>query len=216
MKCSEEGCSAPAEYRYVWRWGEQGACCAEHQAQVRSRASQLQTEIALVAVPVPKDELSQAIIIIRDLANQLRARIAEGTSQNPATLRIGEDLARRVRNCPAPMGEALASVREVGNALLADALDTADQALHRERRALDQIRELERVVQQCETSLANERGQFTKQIESLRTSLTQAHLQVNELQARLDDPDPPPPATDRPGFAQVDPEVFHVEETKVE
>ena len=120
---------------------------------MRTRAGQLQTEIAFVAVAVPKDELSQAIGIIRELATQLRGRIQEGIGQNPATLRLAEDLARRVRNCPAPFGDALAAIREVGNALVADAQEDARQALHRERQAVDQIKELERVVLQSETCL---------------------------------------------------------------
>lgn len=222
MKCSEDGCSSPAEYRYVWRWGDSGGCCAEHQANVRTRAGQLQTEIAFVAVPVPKDELSQAIIIIRDLASQLRLRIEEGISQNPATLRLGEDLARRVRNCPAPFGETMLAIREVGAALVAEAQATARDALHRERQAVDAGKELERVLVQSEQSLATERAQSMKTIEALRTSLQQAHSHIGDLEARLNDPDPDPvpaPETERPApsFGAVDlPDLFHGEESKVE
>lgn len=193
MKCTYEGCDAPAEYRYAWRWGETGACCSEHQGHVKTHCMQLQhPELAFTPIPVAKDELAQALGIIRELARQLRRRIEEGLLTDPETVAAGEELARRIRNAPAPFADALQAIRDVGTTLIGNAVGDARIAQQREFAALARIVELERLLALNEQALQREREQAHEQLTGLRVSLDKAQGEVVELQRQVDDPDPPP------------------------
>lgn len=211
MKCTHDGCDSPAEYRYAWRWGDTGACCSEHQTHVKTLCLQLQhPELAFVPIPVAKDELAQALGIIRELARQLKRRIEEGLLQDPQTSAMGEELARRIRNAPAPFADALQSIRDVGTTLIGNAVGDARIAQEREAQEATRRLELERLLTLSEQQLQREREQHLEQITGLRVSLEKAQSEVIELQRELDDPDPPP-STPRETDASELGDVFKVE-----
>lgn len=198
MKCTTEGCDAPAEYRYAWRWGDAGACCSEHQGHVKTLQVQLQhPELVFVPIPVAKDELAQALGIIRELARQMKRRIEEGLLDHPETQAAGEELARRIRNAPAPFSDALQAIRDVGTTLIGNAIGDTRIAQERERQEAARRLDLERLLTLSEQTLQRDREQHLEQLTGLRVSLEKAQAEVLELQRQLDDPDPAPAAPAR-------------------
>lgn len=196
MRCTQEGCDAPAEYRYAWPWGQTGACCTEHVGHVKSHAQQLNREITLQPVPVQKDELAQACGKIRDLSLELRKRLEAGAIDDPGTSSLGEELQRRIRNAPAPFGDTLIAIREVGSTLIGHAMGDLAIAQQRERDAQAQVRELQRLLGLAEAATAKAIEDGVEHAARLRTQLDKAQAQILELEKQLDEPPPsttPPP-----------------------
>lgn len=207
MRCTQEGCDAPAEYRYAWPWGATGACCAEHVQHVKTHAQQLGRELQLQPVPVQKDELAQALGKVRDVALELRKRLEAGAIDDPSTTNLGEELQRRIRNAPAPFGDALQAIRDVGSTLIGNAMGDLAMAQQREREAQLQVRELQRLLQLSENQIAQVQEEYASQVGKLRAQLDKAQATILDLEKQLDEP---PSSTTPPPPGDVD-DVFKVE-----
>jgi len=81
MDCNVEGCENKATLRYVWAWGEEGACCDAHRPYLESKATQLGRGIAFTdggraREPYAAPRLEQ----LAPEVGQLRLRVAELTT----------------------------------------------------------------------------------------------------------------------------------------
>lgn len=70
--CSEPGCLKPAEFSYIWPWGDQGVCCGAHRLTLDQRARQ---QIKRGALQFSVLNPNAAPAITRDERTQLKARI---------------------------------------------------------------------------------------------------------------------------------------------
>ena len=195
MKCTETDCDQPAEYRYQWSWGALGACCGMHQQHVQSRAQQLGAVLALVPIPVHKDELAGALERVRDVAVRLRKRIEEGGAAEPDTAELGEELARRVRNAPRPVGDTLLAIREVGTALVNQAEHNARNAQQSASLAHTSLAQIQGLLLASEAQITKLRDEHDLQIYNVRKELERQQARVFELESAADlgpDPSPPP------------------------
>lgn len=49
MDCTVENCEESATHRFVWAWGEEGACCDRHRAELEGKSQQLGRSISFSA-----------------------------------------------------------------------------------------------------------------------------------------------------------------------
>lgn len=101
--CSEAGCKEPAQFTYVWAWGEQGACCSLHRTHVQQKCDQLDRgNMNFTPIdpnyrpPVSRDERTQLIaakMSAEQETAEVRARAGELYQENAKLV----DEVRRLR-----------------------------------------------------------------------------------------------------------------------
>ncbi len=81
MDCNVEGCEEKATMRYVWAWGEEGACCDDHRAFLESKSQQLGRGISFMDESGRRDYSTPKLEQLAPEVGQLRMRVAELTTQ---------------------------------------------------------------------------------------------------------------------------------------
>ncbi len=91
MDCNVENCENKASSRYVWAWGEEGACCDAHRAALESKSSLLQRSIAFTSLETRKDYKTPVLETLSPEMGALKMQNAELLEKlKMANARIGD------------------------------------------------------------------------------------------------------------------------------
>lgn len=119
--CDVDGCQEPAQFSYLWDWGQTGLCCAHHALILRQKSGNLNRTVTIqsLVAPAPTAMTRDERIRMRAEVMTIQEDVAELKQRNLELYNANQELTRELRR----MGTELSQLQD----MLADARAEADQ-----------------------------------------------------------------------------------------